>query len=205
MKTAKKVCGIYKITNSINNKIYIGSSIDLYQRKGSHFSSLKHNSHHNTHLQYSYNKHGKQNFIFDVIKECTIEELLLREQHYIDALKPEYNKLLVAGSSLGRKFSEEHKKNMSLSQLKRFGQTEKKRYIKIGRKNNGERLRQYWLTNKPLCKKVSQYNKAGEFIVMYESIAAAAVSIGKEKGFTNIIRCCKSKIPSAYGFIWKYT
>ena len=41
-----KEMGIYKITNTINNKIYIGSAEDLYKRKHKHLYDLRHNIHH---------------------------------------------------------------------------------------------------------------------------------------------------------------
>lgn len=43
--------GIYKITNLINNKIYIGQSKDVEHRIKDHISGLNHNKGHNPHLQ----------------------------------------------------------------------------------------------------------------------------------------------------------
>lgn len=83
--------GVYSITNKVNNKRYIGSSTNLGRRKTSHFTCLRKGKGHNQHLQYSYNKFGESSFIFAVIEYCTKEELLVREQFYVDTLKPEYN------------------------------------------------------------------------------------------------------------------
>lgn len=110
--------GIYKITNIVNNKIYVGSSNDLSYRKSMHFSGLKCNKHFNQHLQNSYNKHGKDSFVFEIIEECqdceNIKELLLsREQYYFDTLLPQYNILSTAGSTLGFIHSEETKLKIS--------------------------------------------------------------------------------------------
>jgi len=60
--------GIYCIKNIINNKIYIGSSINIENRFKQHLSDLRNNNHHNSHLQFSYNKHGENNFVFYVLK-----------------------------------------------------------------------------------------------------------------------------------------
>lgn len=84
-------CGIYKIVNLINNKFYIGSSRNIKDRISHHLSELKNNKHTNTHLQNSYNKYGKENFKFEVIEYCELTELLLKEEYYIQNLKPEYN------------------------------------------------------------------------------------------------------------------
>ena len=112
--------GIYRIINSSNGKCYVGSSIDINRRRLEHFSALSHNRHVNNHLQNAYNKYGKDSFIFEVIENLEItdnikEDLLEREQFWIDNLKPEYNILLVAGSNLGYHHTEETKQKISNS------------------------------------------------------------------------------------------
>ena len=51
--------GIYKITNIINNKFYIGSAVDLKEREYEHFRRLFKNNHCNILLQNSFNKYKK--------------------------------------------------------------------------------------------------------------------------------------------------
>ena len=51
--------GIYKISNLSNDKFYIGSSVNLYNRFHTHSTKLKSNIHKSKHLQSSYNKYGK--------------------------------------------------------------------------------------------------------------------------------------------------
>jgi group I intron endonuclease len=77
-------CGIYKIKNIKNNKIYIGSSVNLGNREKKHFWMLRKNIHDNDYLQHSYNKYGKEWFIFDILEICTPEELIVKENFYID-------------------------------------------------------------------------------------------------------------------------
>ena len=78
--------GIYKIRNIINNNIYIGSSNNIKKRWIKHFSLLKRNCHHSSHLQNAWNKYGEFNFEFSILEECKEDELLLREQYYLDKL-----------------------------------------------------------------------------------------------------------------------
>ena len=59
-------CGIYKITNNINNKFYIGSSKNITKRFKEHKWRLKNNKHPNNKLQNSWNKYGEENFKFEV-------------------------------------------------------------------------------------------------------------------------------------------
>ena len=94
---------IYKIINTVNNKIYVGSALNFNLRKNSHLGYLRKNTHINKHLQSAYNKHGEDSFIFEVIEDCNKEDLLKREQFYIDTLNPEYNICKIAGSKLGWK------------------------------------------------------------------------------------------------------
>jgi predicted GIY-YIG superfamily endonuclease len=86
-----KKCGIYCITNIVNNKIYIGSSKNIYHRLKRHYSELKRGTHANKYLQNSYLKHGSFNFKVSIIEETTIDNLQKLEQYYIDTLKPDYN------------------------------------------------------------------------------------------------------------------
>lgn len=85
---AKTVCGIYCIKNKINGKFYIGSSEDIRHRWYEHVFKLRKNKHINQHLQNAWNKYTEDNFEFLVIESCIKEELLNKEQYYIDTLHP---------------------------------------------------------------------------------------------------------------------
>jgi group I intron endonuclease len=103
---------IYQILNKKNNKFYIGSSNNIENRFRSHKYKLRKNIHHSPILQKSYNKYGKNNFEFRILEET--DNLLEREQYYLDKLKPKYNISLSAYSvMLGRKHSDKTKKLFS--------------------------------------------------------------------------------------------
>lgn len=99
--------GIYKIINIINNKVYIGSAVNLRRRKNKHYSTLLSGKHQNIILQQAYNKYGIDNIIFKII-ELVLDkgDLIEREQFYIDKFqsfkkKNGYNICAFAGSTLG--------------------------------------------------------------------------------------------------------
>lgn len=88
----KNVVGIYQIKNLINGKIYIGSSIDIRGRWWNHKSMLKRGIHDNAHLQRAWDKYGSKIFKFSILEKIVnIENLLVREQWYLDNWSPEYN------------------------------------------------------------------------------------------------------------------
>lgn len=98
--------GVYKITCKGNNKIYIGSSIDILKRINSHSAALKSNRHINSHMQSSWNKYGPDSFKFEIIKMCNEEELLVIEQFWIDKLESYkrtigFNRANTAGGGTG--------------------------------------------------------------------------------------------------------
>ena len=75
---------IYKITNIKTNKVYIGQTIQKYQiRFAQHRYRLKSKKHDNPKLQHSVNKWGIDNFKFDVIAECDLDERFELEKYYI--------------------------------------------------------------------------------------------------------------------------
>lgn len=80
--------GIYKITNTINNKIYIGQSKNIKHRFQEHKNIKKE---HNLHLKKAYKKYGIENFKYEILEECKLEELDEKEIYWISKLKPEYN------------------------------------------------------------------------------------------------------------------
>lgn len=80
MKEVDFMIGIYKITNMINNKCYIGQSIHIEQRLEDH----KRNYQSNVHLQNSISKYGINNFKFEVIEECIEGRLNEREIYWIE-------------------------------------------------------------------------------------------------------------------------
>lgn len=110
--------GIYNIRNIKNGKIYIGSAINIKNRAHVHINELENNKHHSKHLQHSWNKYGKNNFVFEVIEYTDVQNLLEREQFWMDFFQSYfdyngYNICKVAGSVLGLKHSDYSKKKMS--------------------------------------------------------------------------------------------
>lgn len=109
-----KYSGIYQIVNRINNKVYIGGTLDLRERFANHVSELRNNRHHSIHLQRAFNKYGIDSFYFEILDLCDsnwniIEKL---EQSYFEKykeifFKSTYNILNISNRGFSNHHSEE--------------------------------------------------------------------------------------------------
>lgn len=85
-KIAKCQVGVYRICNTVNDKIYIGISFDLRKRLREHYYTLTKNRHGNKHLQSSVNKYGIDKFLFEIVeilsKNIDKKQLLIKEHKY---------------------------------------------------------------------------------------------------------------------------
>lgn len=98
MKTGK----IYKITNDINDKVYVGQTVrTLKKRFNGHCCYSKSDKTENMYIKRAIHKYGKEHFFISLIEECPIEMLDEREQYWIqyyDSYNTGYN-LTLGGNS----------------------------------------------------------------------------------------------------------
>ena len=113
--------GIYQILNKINGKLYIGSTSESFRKRFNlHKYHLRNDKHKNSHLQYAWNKYGEESFEFSIIEISEIkEEVLDREQYYIDSFDFENLYNINPFASGGLQFDEETlaKRAKTLSKL----------------------------------------------------------------------------------------
>jgi group I intron endonuclease len=205
--------GIYKITNIINNKFYIGSAVNIRKRQNEHFNNLKTNKHENKKLQNSYNKYKKENFKFEVLVYCPKEYCLKLEQWFLDNMKPILNISPNASSQLGYKHTEETKLKISkkhkgkknseetIAKMKAYKKTEEHKK-KISDSNKGKKMPIEYIKTK-LYRKVYQYTLDMKFVKEFESIQEAAITVKVSKStLWGAVSLKKNK--TAGGFIWKY-
>lgn len=193
MKKQRDNFVIYQIINTINNKIYVGSAVYFANRKGEHLSELRKNTHHNKHLQNSFNKYGESNFKFSILEYASKETLIKREQYYLDFLNPDYNILKTAYSSIGFKHSEETKKLLS-NKFKGMKRS-------LGRKLGSESKRKQALAK---SKPVLQFDINMNLLNEFESAKQAATLLFNNPDRRSGIRdCIKGRTPKAFGYIWK--
>jgi group I intron endonuclease len=149
-------------------------------------------------------KHGYSNFRLEILEFCDPSEAISREQYYIDNLKPKYNVLKMAGSSLGYK----HREETIVKFKKRIFTIEQKTKLlahlnlhnssKEQREKSGKRLLEY---NRSKSSSVEVIDTLNNVISLYTSIRQAGEAIGcvhgtliladkafKEKGVSRLIK-----------------
>lgn len=142
-KENKQKAGVYIVVNNINGNFYVGSASSnrINTRFRNHCIHLKSS---NKPLLRGINKYGIQNFSFHIVEyfngfvkkenlKLNHLKLLERESFFISNLKPIYNILTYASSSLGFKHTDEtrHKMKVNYSQ---------ERKNQIGKLNKGKTL-----------------------------------------------------------------
>lgn len=207
---------IYRITNLINGKQYIGKTINtITERWNKHCyeAFTPQNKGYNFLIHKAIRKYGKDNFIIEEIYSCEDSELNEKEQDFIQ----KYNTLLPNGYNMtlggegSIKISREKiyklwdnglssaaiKKELNISSntvLLVLNQ-----YENYNSEENNKRI------IKSRQKTVYQYSKDKSILLhIYESIKDAAKMMG-DKNPTLITKCCHQKKPSAYGFYWSFT
>lgn len=83
---------IYRIVSFLDGKSYIGMTRrGSHRRKTEHFHQLELNEHYNLHLQYAYNKYGKDNFYFEILEEdIPDDEVHEREKYWIKTFREDH-------------------------------------------------------------------------------------------------------------------
>ena len=133
---------VYKITNKINNKFYIGiTSRSIKQRFNSHVRQARYL------LGQAVKKYGKNNFVIKQIDTATsFEKLKEKEQYYITKLKPHYNLTKGGDGIIGYKHKEKfikfRKKYMKGNKLRKgiFFTEQQKKKISESLKGNTNKL-----------------------------------------------------------------
>jgi group I intron endonuclease len=199
--------GIYKIT-SPSGKIYIGQSINIEDRiKSYKYVGHRKNQHK---LNNSISKHGLENHIFEIIEECSLDQLDEREIYWISYYKCVEEGLNLTYGGEGGKHSDETKikKSKSMSGKTHSKETKHKMsQTKIGHlmytdEWKSKMSQTAWISGTS-SKPIHQYTKEMVFIKEWKSASEAARHLKKEHSAA-ISECCLGKRKTAYGYKWEY-
>ena len=149
---------VYKITNLVNGKVYIGKSINALERWTEHRRIARHPGSENYYLFHkAINKYGSNNFKFEIIDTFNTEEDSLRGetqwisfyQTNITEYGSKYGYNLTAGGEgiSGFKFSEEQRKRMSEARLGELNSFYGKTHTDEARQKISEHHKEFYATN----------------------------------------------------------
>ena len=130
---AKKIIGIYKITNTITGDFYIGSSKDVKHRWRAHKCPSTWNRYPNYPLYKDFQKYGLESFVFEILEEVEIESLKETEQQFIETLKPIYNNINAKGLDIERhkEYNKQYEKTDKYKEYQReYEKTDKRKKYK---------------------------------------------------------------------------
>ena len=211
--------GIYKVTNNITGKVYIGQSKDIESRWDSHiktgpknYEKFKKNKFYNAIKEY-----GIENFSFEIIEETSEELLDERERYWIEYYNSYYDGYNGTKGGQGHEskiFSAEEiqllwdkgnsiteiadQMNCSISTVKR----RLIHYEKYSQEEGRKRSHDYG-DGSSLGKIVYQYDLNGNFLNRFESIKEAARSLGDESKNICIREAMKSSTGYSQGYLWR--
>ena len=86
-----KISAVYKITNTITNDFYIGSSKDVKKRWADHKKPSTWKRFPNNPMYLDMQKYGVEKFDFEILEEVEEGSLKEKEQKFIEKLQPIYN------------------------------------------------------------------------------------------------------------------
>ncbi len=115
---ASKRSAIYAIIHLRSGRIYVGSAQDLVSRWDHHRCRLVLGAHVNRYLQHAWTKHGADAFEWRVLEDVPGQDLLIREQWWMDRLAATkratgFNICPTAGSQAGKPVSQETRAKLS--------------------------------------------------------------------------------------------
>ena len=192
---------IYKYTNQINNKVYIGQTINEYKRIYAHKHTL------NSWRSYFHNaikKYGYDKFVYEILEEiddADVKELKIKldtlEQKYISVYKSNdpnfgYNLTLGGGGTLGLKQSKESNLKRSRTHKAKGKTLTKEQVIFLQSFNKHD----YLAYHTCVCK----FTRDGEFLERFDTLKDAVKSVNGN--YNSLSRAIK-RDGVFKGYIWK--
>lgn len=200
------ISGVYTITNTKTNEIYVGSATRyISTRFGDHRRKLDRKIHGNTHLQRSYSKYGKEAFKFEILELYPSHLCVSMELYWINMLDTFHNgfNMSIPNVNGGFRLSNESRKIMSEKAKSRdishlYTEESRKKISKaISKRNKTNHVR----------KNTGKYGKCERFdidwnlIETYNSVYDAFRDMNLRNA-SHLLRASKSK-GTRCGFRWK--
>ena len=203
---------VYKITNKLTNKVYIGIT---NQGSGARYRHHWYESRigEPSPIHRSMAKYGEENFTLEIIDFAdTYDELKEKEKYWIKWYNSTdrsigYNLTEGGDGTFGRMHSEETKEKIRQKALGRKASEDTKKEMSESRKGKcSDKQKEHLSKLQEQCKtKVYQYSKTGEFIAEYDSIIEACKANGLSRNTIRIQLKNPPRNPNDHRikFLWK--
>lgn len=202
---------IYKITNDVNGKVYIGKTLHSVEKRWKeHIKDYKKERTEKRPLYRAMNKYGIEHFHVEAIEECSVEVLEEREVFWIKEYnsfgkdgynattggdgKPYVHRELILLLWLG---------NMDLKMIASISGFSEDTVSKV-LKGYGVTTKEFYMRSKPNLKPVAMYSLKGEHIKDFKSISDACRVLNANPRHSHIGDVCEGKRKTAHGYKWKY-
>ena len=209
---------IYKISNNINNKVYIGKTISTIENRwAQHKYDYKNRSGEKRPLYEAMKKYGIEYFYIEQIEECPTELVEEREKYWIKYYNSYigfpnsrgYNATLGGDGTLRANRAlvfELWQNNNTRTQIKNITKYDLATITNIlkefGISDEAMKQRKIESAKRANSQKVAKIDlNTGEILHIYNSIAEANKDVGASGHITSV---CKGKRKSCKGFGWKY-
>ena len=203
---------IYKITNQINNKCYIGKTMKInpLERWKEHQRDMKKEDEQHRAIYRALNKYGIDNFIFEIIEETTAELLNKKERYYIqyfDSFHNGYNETLGGDGTTYLELPEEeickfYLEHLSIQKTAQYFQHDRETIQQILYKYNIPTLSSGQIAKINQGNSVAQIDKnTNKIIHIFATVGEADQATGGSKHIGSV---CQGKRKTAAGYKWKY-
>jgi len=208
-----KRCCVYRLTNTVTGKFYVGSTLNFHARMKYHHYSHARNP--NKELAHDIMAYGWDAFLVEVLEDCTPENVRKRERYYIEALQAVekgYNMTKATTYSDWMKmYNAEHWKDPEYRKVKseQSSAVQKRRFADPAyRAQKRELLRRY---TDSIKKPVGMFSKSGELLHTFGGVREAERwllenSLVKSPNASQMISDCAKggRHKTAYGFVWRF-
>lgn len=190
-------CGIYKITNLVNGKIYIGKSVNIENRIQAHKSAAKTGK---SKIYRAFKKYGFNSFKIEIVEVLLRENSVLTEREifwirFYNSKEAGYNETLGGDGSLGLVQSPEHRKKTAQAAKRMWSDESFKK--KMSEKHKGQNNGMFGKTHSEeamivIKQKASEWSRKNKEYIRQKSVEQFSdpknrekVSVNKKEFFSN--------------------
>ena len=196
-----KLCGVYLITNNLNGKRYVGSSVDIGNRVNQHFGVAMRKYKDINPMYAEIAKYGRENFTVDILETCSREDKLECERKWFKKLHPEYNQVLPDECP----FKHEAVRKKSYESCHTVKGTQNRINAHTSDEYRAKMRNLYLSSGRSVsCRGV----KGGEYTEVFTTMTDAAKWLNVNSKLCSVVGKIKRSIDSngrvrAYGYVWE--